>query len=402
MHSCFRAPTRRSRSRCSRLPPVRLPLLATRVSGVEDLVEDGVNGWFVTREASDIASRLAALAEGCRYAAERWAQRPERRAPATRGRRWRRPTLRSTSGSRLPRCRRSGAGRCAVMRLAVVSHPCITPINQDFYARVQARTGWEVAIVLPSRWKTEYGRRRAERWPAFHGDLVPLPVAPAGQHPAARLPRARMRRRLRALRPDVVYVHNEPYAVATFQVVRAAQELHGAAIGFYSAQNLDKRYSLARLPMGVVGARPRRFRAARLDRSRAGAARQGIRRRASRCCRCRWTPSASVPADKNGEGGGAAVHGRIRRPDRRGKGRRHVAGGAGPPESGDTRAVVDWRRPGAGRARGPGAHDRPRRARDLGRLRPARRGRGRPIASWTCWSSPRGPCRPGRSSSAGW
>jgi UDP-glucose:(heptosyl)LPS alpha-1,3-glucosyltransferase len=39
-----------------------LPLLATKVSGVDDLLEDGVNGWFVTRDADDIASRLAALA----------------------------------------------------------------------------------------------------------------------------------------------------------------------------------------------------------------------------------------------------------------------------------------------------------------------------------------------------
>lgn len=127
------------------------------------------------------------------------------------------------------------------MRLAVVSHPCITPINQDFYARVQARTGWEVAIILPRRWKTEYGRRRAERWSAFHGDLVPLPVALGGNIPL-HFYLTPMRRRLKGLRPDVVYVHNEPYAAGTFQVVRAARALDGAAIGFYSAQNLNKHY----------------------------------------------------------------------------------------------------------------------------------------------------------------
>jgi UDP-glucose:(heptosyl)LPS alpha-1,3-glucosyltransferase len=35
-----------------------LPLLATRVRGAEELVEDGVNGWFISQDASDIASRL--------------------------------------------------------------------------------------------------------------------------------------------------------------------------------------------------------------------------------------------------------------------------------------------------------------------------------------------------------
>jgi glycosyltransferase involved in cell wall biosynthesis len=126
------------------------------------------------------------------------------------------------------------------MRLAVVSHPCITPVNQDLYARVQAQTGWDVTILLPRRWKTEYGWRRVERWPAFRGGLVPLPVALAGHIPLHAYI-ARMRSRLRALRPDVVYVHNEPYAVSTFQFSWAAHGLN-VPVGFYSAQNLNKRY----------------------------------------------------------------------------------------------------------------------------------------------------------------
>jgi glycosyltransferase involved in cell wall biosynthesis len=39
-----------------------LPLLVTRVNGAEDLVEDDVNGWFITRDAADIARRLVQLA----------------------------------------------------------------------------------------------------------------------------------------------------------------------------------------------------------------------------------------------------------------------------------------------------------------------------------------------------
>jgi glycosyltransferase involved in cell wall biosynthesis len=38
-----------------------LPLLVTHVSGVEDLLEDGVNGWFIARDGRDIARRLNAL-----------------------------------------------------------------------------------------------------------------------------------------------------------------------------------------------------------------------------------------------------------------------------------------------------------------------------------------------------
>jgi glycosyltransferase involved in cell wall biosynthesis len=39
-----------------------LPLLVTRVNGVEDLIRDGVNGWFVARDAGDVAARLRRLA----------------------------------------------------------------------------------------------------------------------------------------------------------------------------------------------------------------------------------------------------------------------------------------------------------------------------------------------------
>lgn len=38
-----------------------LPLLATRVNGIEDLLRDGANGWFVRRSAADVAARLRAL-----------------------------------------------------------------------------------------------------------------------------------------------------------------------------------------------------------------------------------------------------------------------------------------------------------------------------------------------------
>jgi glycosyltransferase involved in cell wall biosynthesis len=38
-----------------------LPLLVTRVSGIEDLLRDGVNGWFVERDPADIAARLRRL-----------------------------------------------------------------------------------------------------------------------------------------------------------------------------------------------------------------------------------------------------------------------------------------------------------------------------------------------------
>jgi UDP-glucose:(heptosyl)LPS alpha-1,3-glucosyltransferase len=38
-----------------------LPLLVTRVNGVEEVLEDERSGWFITRDAADIARRLNAF-----------------------------------------------------------------------------------------------------------------------------------------------------------------------------------------------------------------------------------------------------------------------------------------------------------------------------------------------------
>ena len=40
-----------------------LPLLVTRVNGVEDMLVDGVNGFFIERDPENIRVRLAALEE---------------------------------------------------------------------------------------------------------------------------------------------------------------------------------------------------------------------------------------------------------------------------------------------------------------------------------------------------
>jgi glycosyltransferase involved in cell wall biosynthesis len=128
------------------------------------------------------------------------------------------------------------------LHLLVVSHPCITAINQDFFAHVESETGWKVTIVLPKRWTSEYGKHlKPVRWPRFQGHLLPLPVQLAGNIPL-HFYSARLSRIFGREHPDAIYVHNEPYAVATYQVLRASSGSIGAPVGFYSAQNILKRY----------------------------------------------------------------------------------------------------------------------------------------------------------------
>lgn len=128
------------------------------------------------------------------------------------------------------------------MKLVVISHPCITPANQTFYARVEQRTGWEIALVVPRRWRTGFGRSlTADLWPGFRGRLLPRRVVLAGNIPlhfyATRLAGLFAREA-----PAAIFVDHEPFAVATFQAFLANARSVGAVIGFRSSQNILKRY----------------------------------------------------------------------------------------------------------------------------------------------------------------
>jgi glycosyltransferase involved in cell wall biosynthesis len=127
------------------------------------------------------------------------------------------------------------------MKIVCVSHACATPINQTLFASVQDRTGWDVSIVVPETWSTSYGATETERLPSFHGELVRVPVILKGNVPL-HFYRASLRRVLEREAPDVVYVHHEPYALASAQTVASCRAR--TVVGFYSAQNLNKRYPL--------------------------------------------------------------------------------------------------------------------------------------------------------------
>jgi len=127
------------------------------------------------------------------------------------------------------------------MKLLVVSHPCVTPINQEFFAEVERQSGWDLTLVLPSSWDGEYGTRHAERWPAFEGHIEPIPVWFSGNIPL-HMYRTLFISLLRRVQPDVIYVHHEPYAAATAQMYIANHLSVQSPIGFFTWQNLNKHY----------------------------------------------------------------------------------------------------------------------------------------------------------------
>ena len=129
------------------------------------------------------------------------------------------------------------------MKLMVVSHACVTPVNQQLYGTVERIADWKISIVIPSNWRDEYGRDCAvEQSPGFHGQLIPIPVRRSGNI-ILHTYRTSLRKLIRRLDPDTVYVNHEPYAAATAQVYWGnAFSGRRRPIGFYSCQNILKKY----------------------------------------------------------------------------------------------------------------------------------------------------------------
>jgi glycosyltransferase involved in cell wall biosynthesis len=128
------------------------------------------------------------------------------------------------------------------MKLAIISHACVVPENQLFFQRVQECAGWDIVIIIPAGWKTDFhDSYKVRKLPGFQGRLIPISVFGEGRI-TLHLYHWRLFRVLRAERPDVIYVHNESHALASFQAILYNRFFSKAIIGFYAAQNIQRRH----------------------------------------------------------------------------------------------------------------------------------------------------------------
>lgn len=121
--------------------------------------------------------------------------------------------------------------------LLIVSHPSVLPVNQLAYAELADR-GWEVDLVVPNRWTHDYGTLTPKPLPSFMDRFHPLPVLLAGR-PQRHLYRACPSVVLRRLRPDVVFLEQEPFSAAAFQWGLASHR-RGVPFGVQAAENLNR------------------------------------------------------------------------------------------------------------------------------------------------------------------
>ena len=126
--------------------------------------------------------------------------------------------------------------------LLILSHACVTAINQQFFAEIAAVTGWQVTLIVPQSWRNDYGKViTPQRWPSFQGQIIEIPVWFSGNIPL-HIYRAWFGGLLQRLQPDLIYAHHEPYGAATFQLYLANYLTLKRPIAFFTWQNLRKNY----------------------------------------------------------------------------------------------------------------------------------------------------------------
>ncbi|MFP7473333.1 glycosyltransferase [Niallia taxi] len=128
------------------------------------------------------------------------------------------------------------------MHLVVVSHACVTDVNQQIYAEIE-KLGHKVDLIVPSNFVAPglaLEPISVKRWPEFKGRIIEIPTALNKSIPL-HFYRKSMKSYFREYKPDAVYVAEEPYSLSCFQAIKCAIP-YTKAIGFYSAQNINKNY----------------------------------------------------------------------------------------------------------------------------------------------------------------
>ena len=126
------------------------------------------------------------------------------------------------------------------LRVLTVSHACVIDENQRLFAELGSQPDLEVGLVAPARWKTDLrGRQAFAALPGFPGPVFPLRPVFNGRGTLHFYPAAA--RAVRAFRPDVIHLDEEPWSLAAWQFAELGARRR-ARVFFHTKENLPKRY----------------------------------------------------------------------------------------------------------------------------------------------------------------
>lgn len=124
--------------------------------------------------------------------------------------------------------------------VVVIGHACVIPPNQAIYAAVAAHADLRLSLIAPARWNSSlHGPVEFTPLPQLAEQAVPLPVRfPGDLHLHTYRSLAAV---LRRLRPQVVFLDEDPHSLVAWQVLRLQKSL-GFRLLVALRQNVYRRY----------------------------------------------------------------------------------------------------------------------------------------------------------------
>ena len=106
------------------------------------------------------------------------------------------------------------------LKVLIISHSAVVTTNQQIYLEMSKLPDVEVQLIVPSRWESEFDHKTIHTKTLDSADFTayPSPVGLAGNnslHFYWRLPL----KQLKAFKPDVIFLHQEPWSVVALQAV---------------------------------------------------------------------------------------------------------------------------------------------------------------------------------------
>ena len=125
------------------------------------------------------------------------------------------------------------------MRVVILSKALVVGVYQSKLAQLAALPDIELSAIVPPAWRDERGTLQLEQGSAGGCQMFVTSIAFNGNFHLHYYPQ--LNALLAQIKPDLLHIDEEPYNLASFLAVRAAQRI-GARSVFFSWQNLNRRY----------------------------------------------------------------------------------------------------------------------------------------------------------------
>lgn len=124
------------------------------------------------------------------------------------------------------------------LRLLIVSHSCILPVNRRIYEVLAKQTDFLIHLLLPSQYTSDFdGRRLVLTQPQVPGIQTSVGHTILTGHGSSYMYRSGLRRAIRDFRPDVLFLDEEPWSLVALQTL-ACLRGERSRLAFYTKQNL--------------------------------------------------------------------------------------------------------------------------------------------------------------------